>query len=100
MPANPPAETFWSVVVYDANTRTPIVNDGWNAVAGSRTGLVANDDGSATIHFSPQKPEGVEEPNWIQTNAGEGWFAYLRFYGPTQAFFDQSYPLQDIKLVN
>ena len=100
MPANPPAETFWSVVVYDVNTRTPIVNAGWKAVAGSRTGLIANADGSATIHFSPRKPEDVEESNWIQTNAGEGWFAYLRFYGPTQAFFDQSYPLQDIKRVD
>ena len=99
MPPNPPAETFWSVVVYDVNTRTPIVNAGWNAVAGSRTGLVANGDGSTTIHFSPEKPAGVKDSNWIQTNAGEGWFAYLRFYGPTQAFFDQSYPLQDIRLV-
>ena len=96
MPANPPAETFWSVVVYDVNTRTPIVNDSWDAVAGSRSDLVANDDGSVTVHFSSQMPEGVAESNWIQTNTGEGWFAYLRFYGPTQAFFDQTYPLQDI----
>ena len=99
MPANPPAETFWSVVVYDVNTRTPIVNDNWDAVAGSRTGLTANDDGSVTIHFAPQKPQDVEASNWIQTNAGEGWFTYLRFYGPTQAFFDQSYPLQDVREV-
>ena len=67
--------------------------------ASSRTGVEAGAAGSVTLHFSPSLPAGVPNGNWIQTNAGEGWFAYLRFYGPTEAYFDQSYPLQDIKLV-
>jgi hypothetical protein len=52
------------------------------------------------MHFSPELPAGVEKANWIQTNPNESWFSYLRFYGPTQAYFDQTYPLQDIMLVN
>lgn len=99
MPPNPPAKTFWSIVVYDVNTRTLIMNAEGRPGASSRTGVEAEADGSVTLHFSSALPSGVPEGNWIQTNAGEGWFAYLRFYGPTEAYFDQSYPLQDIKLV-
>ncbi|MCP4005995.1 MAG: DUF1254 domain-containing protein [bacterium] len=99
MPPNPPAKTFWSIVVYDVNTRTLIINEEGRPAASSRTGVEAGADGSVTLHFSPVLPAGVAKGNWIQTNAGEGWFAYLRFYGPTEAYFDQSYPLQDIMLV-
>jgi hypothetical protein len=49
--------------------------------------------------FSPELPNGVSRENWVQTRPGEGFFVYLRFYGPTEAYFDESYPLQDIKKV-
>ena len=100
MPPNPPAKTFWSIVVYDVNTRTLILNEEARPAASSRTGVRAAADGAVTLHFSPTLPPGVARENWIQTNAGEGWFAYLRFYGPTEAYFDQSYPLQDIQPVD
>jgi hypothetical protein len=29
----------------------------------------------------------------------ESWFAYFRFYGPTEAFFDKSWSLPDLELV-
>jgi hypothetical protein len=51
------------------------------------------------MHFSPEKPEGVDNKNWVQTNPKESWFVYLRFYGPTERYFDESYPLEDVKLV-
>ena len=100
MPPNAPAEVFWSIVVYDVNSRTLILNDEGRAALSSRTGLIENDDGSVTMHFSPELPDGVKKANWIQTNPKESWFSYLRFYGPTQAYFDQTYPLQDIMPVN
>ena len=100
MPPNAPAEVFWSIVVYDVNSRTLILNDEGRAALSSRTGLIENDDGSVTLHFSPELPVGVEKANWVQTNPDESWFSYLRFYGPTQAYFDQTYPLQDIMPVN
>jgi len=31
----------------------------------------------------------VKEKNEIKTVAGKGWFPYLRFYSPTEAFFDK-----------
>ena len=35
-------------------------------------------DGSTTIHFSPEQPDGVDPGNWIQTVPGKGWFPILR----------------------
>ncbi|HIG60605.1 MAG TPA: DUF1214 domain-containing protein, partial [Gammaproteobacteria bacterium] len=90
------AKLFWSIVVYDVNTRTLIMNDENRPVLSSRTGLSENEDGSVTLHFGPELPTGVDTANWIQTNPDESWFSYLRFYGPTQAYFDETYPLQDI----
>ena len=99
MPPNPPAKTFWSVVVYDVNSRTLILNAEGRPSASSRTGVKSEPDGSVILHFAPDLPQDVARENWIQTNAGEGWFAYLRFYGPTEAYFEESYPLEDIKMV-
>ncbi len=69
------------------------------AAVSSRTGVVENDDGSVTIHFSPELSKGVDKQDWLQTNVGESWFTYLRFYGPTEAYFDETYPLENIKRV-
>ena len=96
---NPPAKLFWSIVVYDVNTRTMIINKSKNPIVSGRTNPHQEEDGSIIIHFSPEKPNGVDDKNWIQTNPGESWFVYLRFYGPTERYFDESYPLQDVKLV-
>jgi len=99
MPANAPAKLFWSIVVYDVNTRTIILNESLVPIVSSRTNPHQEEDGSIIMHFSPEKPAGVDEKNWVQTNPKESWFAYLRFYGPTQAYFDESYPLEDMKIV-
>lgn len=41
----------------------------------SRQKLVKNTDGSVHLVFSPKKPDGVPEVNWIQTNPMKGFFA-------------------------
>lgn len=41
-------------------------------------------------------PAGFEK-NWIPTVAGKNWFAYFRFYNPTEAYFDRSWPLPDFE---
>jgi hypothetical protein len=37
-------------------------------------------------------PEGWEN-NWIETLPDKAWFAYFRFYGPEQPYFDLSWKL-------
>ena len=59
-----------------------------------------NADGSTTIYFAPEKPDGVERGNWIQTIPGKGWFTFLRLYFPKKAFFDKSWRPGEIELVD
>ena len=40
-------------------------------------------------------PPGVDG-GWVATPAVHGWFPYFRFYGPTEAFYDQTWKLDDI----
>ena len=57
--------------------------------------LVANADGSVDLHFGPKAPAG-KESNWLPTLPGRGWFAYFRFYAPTEPYFDRSWKLPDL----
>jgi hypothetical protein len=46
-----------------------------------------NADGSTTVYFGPQQPDGVKRGNWIETMPGKGWFVILRLYSPLEPFF-------------
>jgi hypothetical protein len=84
------AETFWTVTVYNVENRAPVTNNQGRADVGSNIpGTVKNKDGSITFHFSPDKPKGVSEANWVQTNKGQNWFVYFRAYSPSKAFVNQ-----------
>jgi len=98
VPPDAPIELFWSVTLYDVDTRALILNDRKIADRSSRMDLRRNDDGSVDIYAGPRAPEGFEK-NWIPTVAGKSWFAYFRFYNPTQAYFDRSWPLPDFERV-
>jgi hypothetical protein len=98
IPAHPPAVNFWSVTVYDASTRCLIDNPQHNADLSSRKDLMINSDSSVDLYFGPASPAGKEK-NWIQTLPGKHWFAYMRFYGPTEAYFDKSWKMGDIEKV-
>ncbi|OCB69747.1 hypothetical protein B0A79_21225 [Flavobacterium piscis] len=98
VPANPPAVNFWSITIYDVATRCLIDNPQKNADLSSRKDLIKNADGSVDLYFGPKAPAGKEK-NWVQTLPGKHWFTYMRFYGPTQAYFDKSWKMDDIKEV-
>lgn len=97
VPPNPPAKQFWSVTVYDTQTRGIIQNTQKIADRSSRQNLVANPDGSVVIYFGPNAPNGFEK-NWIPTVPGRSWFTYFRLYAPLEPYFDRSWPLPDIEL--
>jgi hypothetical protein len=98
VPPDAPIELFWSVTLYDVDTRALILNDRKIADRSSRMDLRRNADGSVDIYTGPRAPEGFEK-NWIPTVPGRSWFAYFRFYNPTQAYFDRSWPLPDFERV-
>ena len=58
------------------------------------------EDGSTTVYFSPEQPDGVARGNWIQTDPKKGWFTILRLYSPLPSFFDKSWRPSEIELVN
>jgi hypothetical protein len=96
VPPNPPIKLFWSVTLYDVDTRALILNEQKIADRSSRMDLRKNGDGSVDIYCCPKAPAGFEA-NWIPTVPGKNWFAYFRFYQPTEAYFDRSWPLRDFE---
>jgi len=91
LPPNPPAKNFWSVDVYDTQTRSLLqTDDPYPSVMSLDGAVVADDDGSFTLWFSPEPPTGREH-NWVQTVAGKSWFPILRLYGPLQPWFDTTW---------
>jgi hypothetical protein len=96
VPPNPPVNLFWSITLYEAETRVLLQNKQQIADRSSRMDMVRNADDSVDIYFGPTAPAGFEK-NWIPTVPGRAWFAYLRLYGPLQAYFDKSWPLPDIE---
>ena len=94
VPPDAPIKLFWSITVYDVDTRALIKNEQKIPDRSSRMDLRKNGDGSVDIYTGPKPPDGFEK-NWIPTVPGKNWFAYFRFYNPTEAYFDRSWPLPD-----
>lgn len=92
-----PAGMFWSVTVYDAETRSQVQTDQNKAALRSLFELKgAPADGPVELYFGPQAPSG-KEGQWIKTTSGNGWFAYIRIYGPQQGAFDGSWKPGDFE---
>ncbi len=91
VPADVPAKDFWSVVVYDPQTRSELqTSQPYPSKNSRRDALQINPDGSVDLYFGPSSPDG-QEANWTQTVAGKGWFAVLRLYGPLEPWFDKTW---------
>jgi hypothetical protein len=101
IPADVPAKDFWSIVVYDPQTRSMLqTNQPYPSKNNERNrDLVKNADGSTTIWFGPNSPEG-KEANWIETVPGKGWFICLRLYGPLSPWFEKTWKPGEIELVD
>jgi hypothetical protein len=96
VPANPPAEAFWAMTLYDVTTRCLIQNDTQKGNLSSRQKLQMNSDGSVDLYFGPKAPKG-KKSNWVKTMPDKAWFPYFRLYSPTQPFLDQTWVLPDIE---
>ena len=95
LPGDIPARNFWSLTLYDNQTRSMLDTPQRYPRAGSQSfpspAAEASADGSTTVHFAPEQPDGVGRGNWIQTLPGKGWFVMLRLYGPLEPFFDKTW---------
>ena len=98
-PAKMPVKQFWSLIIYDFYTMAFIYTkeelQGLSSYDLEQ--MQKNSDGGVTLYFGPKAPEGLKS-NWIPT-AGKRPFPIVRFYGPTEDFWEGSFRLPDVKLV-
>jgi hypothetical protein len=103
LPRDIPARAFWSLTLYDNQSRSMLQTPQKYPRAGSQTypspAAKAGANGSTTIYFASEQPEGVARGNWIQTDPNKGWFTILRLYSPLPSFFDKSWRPSEIELV-
>jgi hypothetical protein len=97
LPPDIPESRFWSVMLYDRQTRSMLQTDQAMPDVGSQSGTVeTNPDGSTDIYIGPTAPEG-KESNWLQTNPDQGFFPILRLYNPLQPYFDKTWRPSEIE---
>ncbi|HEY1922998.1 MAG TPA: DUF1254 domain-containing protein [Tepidisphaeraceae bacterium] len=99
VPQPVPDKLFWSVTVYDTDTRSQVLTDQGKAALRSlfelkdKIGIAPID-----LYFGPTAPAG-HEGEWIKTIPGKGWFVYFRIYGPDKPAFDGSWKPGDFEEV-
>ena len=99
IPTDVPAKDFWSVVVYDPQTRSELqTSQPFPSKNNKRDDLIVNDDGSVDLYFGPQAPAG-KELNWVETVPGKGWMVLIRLYGPLEPWFDKTWRPGEFELI-
>lgn len=96
VPLPVPAKLFWSVTVYDIDTRSQIQTAQDRAALRSLFELTDIDGATAELYFGPTSPPDNEK-RWIQTIPGKSWFVYFRIYGPQAAAFDGTWKPGDFE---
>jgi len=97
---NVPVALFWAVTVYDPWTRSEIQSQPYPSISSQQEKPpIVNADGTIDIYFSNEKPKDVSDSNWVKTLPDQGFFVYIRYYGPLKAFNEKTWIPNDVELV-
>jgi hypothetical protein len=103
LPADIPAARFWSLTLYDNETRSMLQTPQRFPRAGSQSyptpAATSKADGTTVVTFGPEQPSDSPDGNWIQTDEDKGFFVILRLYSPGQSYFDKSWRPSEIEAV-
>ena len=102
LPPEIPQGNFWSLTLYDNQTRSLLDTPQRYPRAGSQSypsPAAEAADGATTVDIGPTRPPEVTEGNWIQTMPDKGWFVILRLYSPLESFFDKTWRPGEVELV-
>ena len=100
VPKDVPARQFWSLTMYDRATWAFVNNPLDRAGLGSfnKDQMKMNADGSVDLYVGPKAPTRLES-NWIPT-MGKEPYLWFRLYAPEEAFWDKSFKMPDLELVD
>jgi hypothetical protein len=98
LPANVPAENFWSITLYEMENASGLANGQPFPSLGSRDKPAMNADGSTDIYLGQKAPPG-KEANWLATPSGRGYFVIFRLYGPSKVAILKQWVPGDVERV-
>jgi hypothetical protein len=100
VPKDMPAKQFWSLTMYDRRTWAFVNNPLDRAGLGSfnMDQMKVTADGSVDLYVGPNAPAGLDT-NWIPTMGREPYL-WLRLYAPEEAFWNKSFKMPDVELMN
>ncbi|WP_228012777.1 DUF1254 domain-containing protein, partial [Vibrio sp. OPT18] len=97
MPADAPADAFWSLTMYDAKNLFMVENfiERYSISTNRRDELKYAEDGTLPICIQYVKPS---DPtcNWLPAPQDD-FYLHMRLYEPTQAVLDNEYPLPQVE---
>jgi len=104
LPAGIPAAAFWSTTVHGNQTRPMLRTPQRFPRAGSQNypspAATADADGATTLYFGPQQPDGAPDAKWVQTDPDKGGAQILRCYSPLPSFFDKTWRVGEVELLD
>jgi hypothetical protein len=99
LPPHIPANNFWSLLVYDPQTRSMLQTDQqFPSISSLKEGILINPDTSVDVWFGPEPPAG-KEVNWVMTVPGKGWWVCLRLYGVLEPWFDKTWRPGEVEMI-
>lgn len=97
MPADAPADAFWSLTMYDAENLFMVENfiQRYSISTNRKDELKYAEDGTLPICIQYAKPTDTT-CNWLPAPQDD-FYLHMRLYEPTQAVLDNEYPLPQVE---